>query len=248
MPHDPVFDSTENRALLVVCARRTIRTAAIAGIVWGGINLALGFVTVRINPLNLGLVALALLMLATGVTALTKPSLHALLAEAFVSLLLLVWNIGITALNVRVGGTSHVNGHGFIFPLIAAVAFFQQYRKLGHLKEAIATMDKKTVAEASKVCKELFKARIKTSPDVAEASSRRCRIRFMKDSVFCAQRNLARAFHMSMANFQRSITDPKGKTIRVVVQHPLGKVTYAFDKKNSEKIRGWLGSPAASLN
>ena len=53
---------------------------------------------------------------------------------------------------------------------------------------------------------------------------------------------------MSMANFQRSIIDPKGKTIRVVVQHPLGKVTYAFDKKNSEKIRGWLGSPAASLN
>jgi hypothetical protein len=52
MPHDPVFDSTENRALLVVCARRTIRTAAIAGIVWGGINLALGFATVQINPLT----------------------------------------------------------------------------------------------------------------------------------------------------------------------------------------------------
>ena len=133
-------------------------------------------------------------MLATGITALTKPSLHALLAEAFVSLLLLLWNIGITALNVRAGDTTHVNGHGLIFPLIAAVAFFQQYRKLGHLKEAIATIDKDTVTEASRVCKELFKAKIKTAPDVAEASSRRCRIRFMQDSVFCAQKNLAEPF------------------------------------------------------
>ena len=62
-------------------------------------------------------------------------------------------------------------------------------------------MDKKTVAEASKVCKELFKARIKTSPDVAEGFLRRCRIRFMSDSVFCAQRNLARAFHLEHGKF-----------------------------------------------
>ena len=245
MQHDPVFDSIENQALLVVCARRTIRTAAIVGVVWGCINLAIGFVAVQLNPLNVGLVALALIMLATGIIALTKPSLHALLGEAVVSLLLLVWNIGITALNAGIGDTRHLNGHGLVFPLIAAFVFFQQYKKLGHLKEAIATMDKNTVTEASKVCKELFKTKIKTSPDVAEASSRRCRIRFMSDSVFCAQRNLARAFHLDMANFQRSITDPKGKTIRVVVQHPLGKVTYAFDKKNSEKIKGWLSTPAA---
>ncbi len=105
-------------------------------------------------------------------------------------------------------------------------------------------MDGKTVAEAAKVCKELFKTKLKTSPDVAEASSRRCRIRFMSDSIFCSQKNLGRAFHMTMANFQRSIVDPQGKRIRVVVQHPLGKVTYAFDKKNSEKIKGWLSSPA----
>lgn len=245
MPHDPLFDSTENQALLVVCARRTIRGAAIAGIIWGAINLAIGFVALQVSLLNLGLVALALIMLGTGIAALTKPSLHALLAEAVVSLLLLVWNVGITVLNANAGLTEHVNGHGLIFPLIAAVVFFRQYRKLGHLKEAIATMDRTMVAEASKVCKELFKTKVKTSPDVAEASSRRCRIKFMSDSVFCAQRDLARAFHMSMANFQRSITDPTGQRIRVVVHHPLGKVTYAFDKKNSEKIKRWLNAPAA---
>jgi hypothetical protein len=26
----------------------------------------------------------------------------------------------------------------------------------------------------------------------------------------------------------------------MVVRHPLGKLTYAFDRKNSEKIKGWL--------
>ena len=35
------------------------------------------------------------------------------------------------------------------------------------------------------------------------------------------------------------------KKLRVVVRHPLGKLTYAFDKKNSEKIKGWLSTPAA---
>jgi hypothetical protein len=242
MKHDPVFDSTENQALLVVCARKTIRHAAIAGVIWGTINLVIGFFAVQANLLNVGLLALALIMLGTGITALTKPSLHALLAEAVVSLLLLVWNIGITTLNARAGYTDHIQGHGLIFPLIAAVVFFRQYVKLGHLKDAIATMDPNMVAEASKVCKELFKNKLKKSPDVAEASSKRCRVRFMRDSVFCAQRNLARAFHMSMANFQQSITDPKRKRLRVVVHHPLGKVTYAFDKKNSEKIKGWIGA------
>jgi hypothetical protein len=47
-----------------------------------------------------------------------------------------------------------------------------------------------------------------------------------------------------MANFQACITDPSRKRIRVVVRHPLGKMTYAFDRKNSDKIKGWLGAAA----
>lgn len=38
MAHDPAFDSTQNQALLVVCARKTIRNAAI--IVCGDIDEA----------------------------------------------------------------------------------------------------------------------------------------------------------------------------------------------------------------
>ena len=245
MQHDPLFDSTENQALLVVCARKTIRNAAIGGIVWGVINLFIGFNAVQVNVLNFGLVGLALLMLGTGVIAMSKPSLHALLGEAIVSLLLLFWNISITALNASVGDTRHLNGHGLILPAIAAVIFFKQYFKLGHLKDAISAMDHAMVKEASGVCKQLFKSKLKESPDIAEASAKRCRLRFMNDSVFCVQRNLAAAFHMSRATFQQCIADISKKRIRVVVHHPLGKRIYAFDKKNSDKIKGWLSAPAA---
>jgi hypothetical protein len=70
----------------------------------------------------------------------------------------------------------------------------------------------------------------------------------MSDGVFCAQRNLARAFYMSASHFRQSITDPNRKRVRVVVRHPLGKLTYAFDKKNSDKIKSWLGTTAAQTS
>lgn len=244
MEHDAVFDSTENQALLAVCARKTIRTAAIGAIVWGAINLFIGFFAVQANTLNAGILALGLLMLGTGVTAIRKPSLHSLLSEAVVSVLLLCWNLGITIFNGRAGYGDHVSGHGLIFPAIAAVIFFNQYRKLGHLRDVIGSLDHATVKEASALCKLLFTRKLKQSPDVAEASSKRCRLRLMTNSVFCAQRNLARAFHMSRENFQQCIRDTNKKRIRVVVRHPLGKMSYTFDKKNSQKIKGWLAAAA----
>jgi len=240
MSHDPVFDSTENQALLVVCARKTIRHAAIFGIVWGAINLVIGFFAIQATPLNAGILVLGLLMLGAGVTALNKPSIHSLLSEAAVSVLLLCWNIGIAIFNARSGYGDHVNGHDLIWPAIAAIIFFRQYHRLSHLKEAIASMDHAKVKEASDLCKQLFKSKLKQSPDIVEASSRRYRLRLMSESVFCAQRNLAQAFHMSRENFKQCIPKLDRKTIRVVVRHPLGKLSYTFNKKNSEKIKGWL--------
>ena len=70
----------------------------------------------------------------------------------------------------------------------------------------------------------------------------------MADSVFCAQRNLAHAFHMNRTTFRECIKDSGKKKIRVVVRHPLGKLTYAFDKKNSDKIRGWLQTSPARIS
>ena len=103
-------------------------------------------------------------------------------------------------------------------------------------------MDHAKVKEASDLCKQLFKSRLKQSPDLVEASSRRYRLQLMSKSVFCAQRNLSQAFHMSCENFKQCIRDLDKKRLRVVVRHPLGKIAYAFDKKNSDKIKGWLAT------
>src|SRR6266550_1998433 len=238
MSHDPVFDSAQNQALLVVCARKTIRNAAVLGTVWGAINLVLG--------LNAGIFILGLLMLGAGIMALKKPSLHSLFGEAVVSALLLCWNVGITIFNVRAGYGDHVNGHGLIWPLIAAIVFFRQYKRLGHLKESIATMDQATVKEAAGLCKQLFKSKLKQSPDIVQTTSKRYRLRLMSDSVLCVQRNLATAFSLNRTDFQQCILNTDKKCLRVVVRHPLGRLNYAFDKKNSEKIKNWLGSSAVT--
>ncbi len=247
MQTDPFFAQNENQALLVVCARRKIRNAALLGIIWGAINLLLGAFAIQVNPVNVGLLLLGLLMLATGIAALRKPSLHCLLVEGFVAALLFIWNVGITVLNER-AGAGHLNPHHLIWPAIAAGVFFQQYRRLGHLKEAMSVMAHETVKEATALCKSLFKAKLKESPDIAEASSRRYRMRFMSDAAFCVQRNLAAAFYLNRASVQQCIPDLNRKRLRMVVRHPLGKLTYAFDKKNSEKIKGWLAASTAQTS
>lgn len=244
MQTDPLFARNENQALLVVCARKKIRNAAVIGVIWGTINLVLGILALRITPLNAGLVLLGLLMLGTGVNALRKPSLSCLLAEGIVAALLFVWNLGITLLNQLVGA-GHVNPHILIWPAVAAGVFLHQYHRLGHLKEAISTMAQDTVKEATALCKNLFKAKLKESPDIAEASSRKCRLRLMTDAVFCVQRNLAAAFYLNRDTFQQCIPDLNRKRLRMVVRHPLGKLTFAFDKKNSDKIKGWLSNSVA---
>lgn len=246
MSHDPVFDSAQNQALLVVCARKTIRNAAVLGIVWGGINLIIGFFAMQIMAMNAAIFILGLLMFGAGIIALKKPSLHCLLGQAVMSTLLLCWNVGITIFNVHAGYGDHVNGHGIIWPLIAAIVFVRQYKRLGHLKDAIVSMDHATVNEAAGICKQLFKSKLKESPDIVQTTSKRHRLRLMSDSVLCVQRNLATAFNLNRTDFGQCIKDANKKCLRVVVRHPLGKLNYAFDKKNSEKIKTWLGLSAVT--
>ena len=246
MSHDPVFDSAQNQALLVVCARKSIRNAAVLGIVWGGINLVIGFFAMLITALNAGIFILGLLTFGAGIIALKKPSLHCLLGQAVVSALLLCWNVGITIFNVHAGYGDHVNGHGIVWPLIAAIVFVRQYKRLGHLKDAIVSMDHATLKQAAGICKQLFKSKLKESSDIVQTTSKRHRLRLMSDSVLCVQRNLAIAFNLNRTDFSHCIKDANKKCLRVVVRRPLGKLNYAFDKKNSEKIKTWLGLSAVT--
>jgi hypothetical protein len=64
-----------------------------------------------VNICELGILGLAVAMLATGIVALARPSVHVLLAEAVVSILLFRWNVGVIALNASIGHGQTVNGH-----------------------------------------------------------------------------------------------------------------------------------------
>src|SRR5207302_10563243 len=91
--------------------------------------------------------------------------------------------------SMSAGYADHINGHGLIWPLIATIVFLRQYKRLGHLKESIASMAHATVKQASGLCKQLFKSKLKQSPDIVQTTSKRFRLRLMSDSVLCVQRN-----------------------------------------------------------
>jgi hypothetical protein len=221
--NDIPFKSAENQALLVLCARKTIRTAAILGIIWGVVNLVIGFFAVKANLLNAGILFLALLMLGAGIAAIRNPSHKSLRTEAVISVLLLCWNVGIAMINARAGYANRIDGHSLIFPAIAAAVFFRQYNRLGHIKEQIETMDGSRLKEAAALCKQLFKTKLKNSPDIAQESRKRCRFRLMTDSVFCAHKNLAHAFCLNRTDFKQCILNPEKKRVRVVVIIPSAK-------------------------
>jgi hypothetical protein len=246
MATHPAFESTENRFLLVIGARKTMRNAGTIGVIWGVLNFGIGIVAMKYNAINGGMVLLGVIMLTAGIYTLLRPSLNTLLVEALVSALLFAWNVGIAFLNGMSGHASQPNLHGLIFPLIAAVALFNQYRKLGHLKEAISAMDPLAVKKATSACKEMFREKLKAKNDIVEASSKRCRVRLLGDRVFCAQRNLNRAFHMDLPTFRACITNPAGKKLQFSVNHPLGTVRY--DKKNSEILKSWFGGVASGVS
>jgi hypothetical protein len=56
------------------------------------------------------------------------------------------------------------------------------------------------------------------------------------------QRNLLHAFIATKEEIYLAITNPYVKSFKLQFNHPTGKLTYCFDKKNSEKLKAWLSS------
>lgn len=243
MAHDSCFDTEENKTLLAICTRKMISNIGIGGIVWGLINIPLGIFAMRVTFLNAGLVLLGSLMLATGIQALRRPTLGALLSEAIVTGLLFLWNLGITILNVRAGGEFHP--HLLIWPIVIAVIFFIYYAKLQHVRDLVASVNPASIQAAKRMCKTLVKKKLKEEPLVVQTSDRKCRAQLQDGRAFFIQRDLRRAFVASVGDVRKAIASLETKTIKMAFSHPLGGLKYAFDKKNSEKWRNWLAPAAA---
>ena len=239
MTDHSLFDTDENRVLIAICTRKLISNIGIGGIIWGVINIVLGIVAMQATILNIGLVILGVIMFGTGVQAVKSPSLGVLLTETIVTILLFIWNLGISILNFQVIGT--FEPRGLIFPLIIAAVFANNYRKLGHLREEIALVEPEKIKATKQMCKILLKKKLKNEPSVIQTANRKCRAQLMDENAFFIQRDMMRAFVGSKEDIRNAIVKPDAKSLKLHFSHPVSKLKYQFDKKNSEKLRSWLG-------
>ena len=238
MSYHPMFDTTENKALIAICTRKMIRTIGIGAVIWGVINLGLGMYALQLSLLNIGLVALGALMLATGIRAMTSPSLNVLLTETILAALLFFWNLGVSILYFQAHGVAEPQG--LIFPLVIAGMFFNYYRKLGHLREQIASVAPEKIKATKQMCKALVKKKLKDEPTVVQTTDRKCRAQLMDGSAFFIQRDLMRAFVASRDDLAGSMVKPDAARLKLQIEHPVGRIKYQFDKKNSAKLKSWL--------
>jgi len=246
MEYESWFNTDENRTLLAICARKLIGNIAIGGILWGIINIVWGIIAMQDTMINAGVALLGLMILGVGIEALRNPTLRILLAETVVTVILFAWNLGITALNYLTIGT--FDPVGLIFPVIIAVFFFNSYRKLQPMKELIASIQPDEIKATKKICKTLVKKKLKNEPTIVQTHNGRCRAQLMESKAFFIQRDLMRSFAVPKDQIQKLIVKPDAKSLKISINHPLGKLSYSFDRKNSEKLRNWLSTNAEPSN
>ena len=207
------------------------------------INVLIGIVAIQVTVINAGLLILGAIMLGAGVQALRNPSLGVLLTETIVTVLLLMWNVGISVLNLMAIGA--FDPRGIIFPLIVVVVMGNYYRKLGHIRELIVSVAPEKIEATKRICKALLKTKLKQEPRIVQTSDHKCRAQLMDAQVFIIQNDLMRAFVVSRDAFRGAVAKPEAKRWTAVFNHPLGKLKYRFDKNNSEKLKTWLSTEQA---
>ncbi len=62
----------------------------------------------------------------------------------------------------------------------------------------------------------------------------------MDSAAFFIQRDLMRAFVGSKEDINEAIVKPDARSLKLHFNHPVSKLKYQFDKKNSEKLKAWL--------
>jgi hypothetical protein len=244
MIYDPWFDLPENQVLQAVCTRKLLRNVGIGGVIWGLLNVAFGIQAVQQAAINAGVLILGILMLGAGIQALKFPSLSALLTQTVVAVLLVAWNVGISALNAAAGEPFDI--FSVVFPVLITVFFMKTYTRLSHLRELIDSLEPEKITATRKVCKALLKKKLEQEPFIVQTANRKCRAQLMDGRAFFIQRDLMRAFIAAPEALRNAITKPEAKAYAVSFNHPLGTVKYGFDKKNTEKLRTWLEAQEAA--
>ena len=238
MEYDALFDTAENKALIAICTRRMISLIGLGGIMLGIIAIVLGILTLHIWFLNIGLIILGLAMLATGIYAFRKPSLDVLLAATVVAALIFIWGLAV-ALYLSWQREREYTEIPIIL-LITAYGFAGYYRKLGHVREHIESVQPEQIETAMRLCKELRKKDLKKNPHIIQTRDKTCRAELLDNSAFFMHRNLMRAFLASREDVCGAVRKPGSKRIEIRFRHPVGRLRYKFDRTNTAKLARWL--------
>jgi len=238
MTGDKLFYRDENKALISICARKLISQIGIGAIFWGAINIILGITYIHLSNLNVVLLILGVLMLGTGIKALIRPSLGVLMTETIVAIGLFAWNLAVSLIEYRAGNLFAIRH--LIPPLIFAAIFVVYYCRLGHLRKQISSIEPEKIKAAGQACKALLKKKLKNEPLVVQTKDSRCRAQLMDEKALFIQKNMRRAFMGSKEDIREAVLNPDSKRLKLYFKHPLGRLKYQFDRKNSEKLKDWF--------
>ena len=97
------------------------------------------------------------------------------------------------------------------------------------------------------MCKALKKVKLKEDPSVIQSTNRQFRIKFMNNKGLIFQRRMLFAFTATKEEIYLAIKNPYIKSFTVEFHHPVLKLTFKFDRKNSEKLKRWLSSQSRQV-
>jgi hypothetical protein len=139
---------------------------------------------------------------------------------------------------------SNIGIGGIIWGVIN-IAIANIYRKLGHLREQIASVDPEKIKATKLMCKTLLKKKLKAEPSIVQTADRKCRAQLMEGAAFFIQRDMMRAFIATKEDVRNAIVKADAKSLKLHFDHPVGKLKYQLDKKNSEKVNDWFAMGAS---
>lgn len=238
MDCDDLFESEENKALLAICTRKMIGKIGWGGILWGLLNTVNGYFALQDDDINIILLIIGISILFTGIFAVVKHTVTALLLESVTSFALVSWNIYVSFYNFKITGQYELNG--VIFPLAVAITFFSNYFKLRKYSGYIRDVKSEDIKISEKITKDIIKAKPRKDQTILDTSNIRCRVKLMDDSAFFVHKDLSVAFVVDRESILQKLIDKNAKKYLLEILHPLKRFKYKFSKKNTEKLREWL--------
>jgi hypothetical protein len=145
--------------------KKQLRSAAWGSLIFGVIAMGIGTYSIADNPLNGVLVLIGLFLLIEGTWLLKAPKPVGLIVDGIALLIVGVWNIAVTLLNLSAGAKS-----GGFFPILAVIQIVMGFKSIRRYPRFVGVTSLASNQEILNKTQELInqvnKADEKTSKDI----------------------------------------------------------------------------------